>query len=491
MKYDPLTNRYATWLFQYIDRYDFGVTNKKSGTVTQVNENWKLEGFYQSSPGIFPQKLTRTLLDKHLTGTEKIHVIPSRSTGFALMCIDIDAHEGQQDAYEAACWARSTYFPHCYLEPSRRGYHLYLLCRVGHCPRWHWNHIVAHVEVALQSLFVENAFESTVEVRSSFSLVHDGTIEHGRFAAAPCLPNRQSDLNQLERMPVYLPRAFKQLHLDGELSRELAEELYVDHQQSGPEPEGQTTVPDGYVSWKSNAMPHSPCAWDRMKRACFDYTTIYRQIPTPDELLEHYRTTYDTNEGDHRRIKRAKQAIKYRQKTFDPSKAGDGGFKAILPELLKAIQTHATNRTTKYTSELTDEDFAVALYTITIDSFTKHDDSRRQWTVGTNSIMVMFRTLSEAKAIDRGCNRNKATALKQILEAAGLIECIDRKWVSTKDGTGICKKWTIGTNHPRYAEFVRFAEEITVTYVNQLKPKTTTVITAESCESTDAWHMVA
>jgi hypothetical protein len=45
------------------------------------------------------------------------------------------------------------------------------------------------------------------------------------------------------------------------------------------------------------------------------------------------------------------------------------------------------------------------------------------------------------------------------------MDCLDEEWIRSGPKRGISRKWTIGPNHPRYAEFCRFAETVKVKYI--------------------------
>jgi hypothetical protein len=45
---------------------------------------------------------------------------------------------------------------------------------------------------------------------------------------------------------------------------------------------------------------------------------------------------------------------------------------------------------------------------------------------------------------------------KQVLQAAGVVECLDRKWVPqhlSQRNKGTSKKFGLGESHPRYSDF--------------------------------------
>jgi hypothetical protein len=105
--------------------------------------------------------------------------------------IDIDAHRGEQDALETARFVVETCFPRSYLEPSKRGYHIYVLIRVGMIPRHVFNLLIGELVESLGALARAEGFSSTVEIKGESTLRgQDKLIEsRGSLAALPLLPN--------------------------------------------------------------------------------------------------------------------------------------------------------------------------------------------------------------------------------------------------------------------------------------------------------------
>ena len=166
-------------------------------------------------------------------------------------------------------------------------------------------------------------------------------------------------------------------------------------------------------------------------------------------------------------LNRAKQgALRYRAKTFDPARACEAGFEHWRPRLIEAVRAHCRDRTCRCSTHIGDEDLAIGLYVVQRNSFKVQDDPKHQFTCEYGSFAGMAEALKAAGLTSRLFgNRNKTFAVKQILERAGLIECIDRQYVAAGPHDGVGQKFTVGPNHWRYAEFVRWAEGIRVEYV--------------------------
>lgn len=463
MKYASITNGFASLLYRVIDRLDWGHVDAKTGKAKYVNPNWLLEARRAKLGGCRPQRVTKTNIQHHLRAPF-IHYTSSASSGFCLVCIDVDAHEGQTDAFETACWLRDSFFVGSYLEPSARGYHLYVMFEVGYVRRKTFNFMLTALETDLRILLGQTHFSSTVEVLGGFT-EWEGTAITCRqhLAPLPGCPNGQPDVDWMKRMPVYPCDKLAAVHYEATLQKDM-DALMADD---------PSLLPDDCLSQRPKPVKEAPttasgCAWERMQSACFAFTATHRRLPTEDELLDYYQSKYDADAGDDERRRRALYAIRYRAKTFDPDRCSTGGYEGLKPRLLAAVERHCRDRTCSYTKSITDEDLAIALYEFHIASFSRHDRPEEQWTVGNEAVIGMFRRLKEAGATSRGCAEpNKAVALKTILLRANLIECLDSKYIPA-GGKGISKKYTISTNHWLYSRWVAWAETVRVKKVDQI-----------------------
>ena len=93
-KYLPLTRQVARYLLPLIDRHDWGY--QKKGTPVSSCTNEELGRFRRRE--FWPQKFTMTLLEPHLLGHKTYYYKSSRASGYCLVQVDVDAHQGQTDA---------------------------------------------------------------------------------------------------------------------------------------------------------------------------------------------------------------------------------------------------------------------------------------------------------------------------------------------------------------------------------------------------------
>ncbi|MEI8194361.1 MAG: hypothetical protein WCI73_00475 [Phycisphaerae bacterium] len=510
MKYTALTRRYAQWLWKYIDRSDWAASYLDGTNYFRNAENWQLERC-TGGRRRWPQKLTSTAIQQHLQHDEyKIHYISSRESKTALIAIDIDAHQGQHDAVDAALYIQENYLPSTFVEPTPRGSRLFLLVNVGMMKKVRVNRHLNELQRLLGIIMLNAGFRSIIEVLGGYTLMdqNGGINQRGHTASLPVLFHGEADLHELESLKIHEWVDFKTLYYDamtveeevvekGDKGEMVEKEAMEAAEAADP---AATTASDvqysleGYVSW-TFPTPISPStgnfriventdAFDRMVKTCFDFTAVYRRIPSEDELLDSYSSLYGSTTGPSEeadRRRRAKDAVKGRSRTFDEILAQEAGYEHYREQLMEAVKTYAIDRTCQYTAEITDEDLAVGLYLVTRNSFAVADTARQQWTCPTQSFADMFSRLQSVGLTDRGGgNRNKIVAIKTILEQAGLITCIDRGWKHCPDNpkAGLGKKYTIGRNHWRYSEFIRFSQDIAVEYIRTGSPSAVEPVSA-------------
>ena len=206
----------------------------------------------------------------------------------------------------------------------------------------------------------------------------------------------------------------------------------------------------------------TPDAWKRStgcyKRLC----RFLSRAATFEELWEAYHGQGLNTGGDvddRRRVRLRKVADIY-SVTFDESRSQGGGFHRRVTALLALVRERVTTEHragVKYKNGISDIDLAVGLYVVEVNAFELHRDPDLRYTCGNEAFGGMFFALSGKQVIGkRACGREKAGALKRVLEAAGLIQCLDRKWVPkglSKRGKGTSQKWGPGVGHPRHGEF--------------------------------------
>jgi hypothetical protein len=82
-KYEPLTHMYARWLFELIDRRDWGYFHRYEGHPVYAATNGMLDDYQTGVRKFPPDQLPRTQLQSHLHGTDKLYCTSLRKSGFA------------------------------------------------------------------------------------------------------------------------------------------------------------------------------------------------------------------------------------------------------------------------------------------------------------------------------------------------------------------------------------------------------------------------
>ena len=114
--------------------------------------------------------------------------------------IDIDAHNGEPDAWDAAKCIIDNYCPGAYVERSThgKGAHIYIVLHVGFIRRQKATSLIKSFVEALALLVKDQGYESSVcGVYGYYSLKENGIIQHrGALAKIP----RPQTMEQVETL---------------------------------------------------------------------------------------------------------------------------------------------------------------------------------------------------------------------------------------------------------------------------------------------------
>ena len=208
-KYQPLTNGLAKFVYAFIDRYDYGLKLPRDPNPKRAFTTDSLNG---SRWGL--RKITKTDLEDHLFGEVRFYYTTTRRSRVAFLKIDIDAHDGERDAWDAAEWIVVNCFPGAYMERSThgKGAHIYLAVHVGYLKRHEANAFFSDFGEKLRCLVAEEGFESQVcGVYGNYTIRKDGNIPEGgrgHLAKIP-RPLSQDDLDRLIQAPWFTWDALK------------------------------------------------------------------------------------------------------------------------------------------------------------------------------------------------------------------------------------------------------------------------------------------
>jgi len=452
---------YARWVLRYIDARDYARTIRKTGKLDRLT-NWQinqsLADLASDDPAIRARayrqrKLSQRQIAAHVDGTgEQLHYVSGRTSGFAFLRFDVDAHQGQTDAVEAARFIHDDCFPigTLYYEPTSRGWALYGLVDVGFTERAQANAIIESAHKRLVSLLRDRGFESKLEVQGRFNEIDRQAhclIDRAQPGALPRLPRGEADWRRLKAIT---PMPLETLLGDGKRSE-------------APKP----------------VLPRLPReidtsnAFDRMRDAAIEMQRTLRRNPEVSELVDFYDGKWrEVATVDADTYRRADGVVKWLEKNYDPCASTEAGYLACKEALLSAVQPYCTDRANRYRVPLSDEVLAVHLYVVQKTSFYINDHPRRQWTCPNDSVIAMFGMLANAGVIAaHTVTRKTIAASKAVLERAGLVECIDQNYRPGGKIRGIGKKYTIGPAHSRYTELQRFKHNVQVEYAPTYEPQ--------------------
>lgn len=454
-------------LLPLIDPYFWAESETDKSNFTPANREIWLEAFYTGGDCCFPRKITKTPLDNHFTRKTIAYYASNRASGYALLRFDLDAHNGEDDLEERLV-AVHRFFPRTYWEfsPSGRGIAVFVLMHAGLYKRSNFNGLVDRMSKAL-GCEIQGRFHLRPYLdRDTGEVI--GHYEAVPFGALPLLRS-DADVERFLMSPIFtVQHAYRLLET-------IQKETLPEEEIILPTDQNLYTL-EGCVSWDSQPRkrankrtpiaPDEKDAFQRMNWIAYNYTLEHRTLPDLRQLLDAYAQQFGGVE-DEERIHRAESILKLRSKKFDAEKMDEGGYESSKSSLM-AMVSRITDRKVKYASPITDEDLSLALFLFTRTAFSKHADARRQYTIGTKSICDFFHAMKQQGVTTKGCNRNKATAMKQILERARLIECYDEEVVSSGKN-GISQKYVLGPNHDMYQQWLSHHQTVKVIKVCELK----------------------
>ncbi len=118
--------RYSRFVYQHIHRFDYGYRRPREPIIRIPKA--KLQAARKAKSYRSLIKLSEKHLRRHLQRETTYYYTGQRKTHTLLLCIDIDAHQGQQDAWDVAAYLKFWWFNDCYIEMSTNGagVHLYI-----------------------------------------------------------------------------------------------------------------------------------------------------------------------------------------------------------------------------------------------------------------------------------------------------------------------------------------------------------------------------
>lgn len=489
-KYPRQVEQFAKWLFPMINLYDWGFyhTERKHPMPNLIRSHLLFlhSNNYKYASGY---RYTRTRLAKHMA-REVTHYYRSKfnATHF-LLNLDIDAKSGEakdiEEAKNIAHYIATCIHRGAYYEPSTngKGQHVYLKVARGNLSCRDWKNLIRKYIRSLRKALEQKGFQGTVDrvcgqctlyTRKQSGSSYAWSIEEGDFgilSKIPTLPEGDTSFIKLSHAPTFTHKSF-QLVINRQTARTLKEkeeqtkknkrELALDTLQYT-----LLTRPQNGLSENIEETRKETNAISRMHKACGLYFRINRKLPT-DKELQHFYELHNLHTGmdvedREKRFKRAGVVIRYQKlHQTNHSEVETVFVKSHYMAMVAQNVNHSHFDGVKCDRSITTEDLAIALYVMECNSLLEHShNSNRYFTCGNKSIISMFQKLKSIGMTERGCNLNKASAMRRILTNSGLISLEDGRYWHLGPQNGICKKFGIGELHPRRDEFVEFKDKVT------------------------------
>ena len=473
MKYHPITNRLAKFLYQFIDRYDYGLMAKNDDDPRRQYSTARLNA---TAWGL--KKLTKTHLEEHLFGDTRYYYTTRRASSIAFLKADIDAHDGERDAWDVASWIIDNYFQGAYFEQSThgKGAHLYFALNVGRITRTKANMFIKSFSSALSQVVEGEGFESKVcGVYGAYTIKTNGIINEGDRGALAKIP-RPLTMEQVQTLvdaPWFTWKALRTVVDDAE--KKPVSIIVEKRGENGgeslcPLPPMLESAKQGILCATSLGTPVSPLSpsspnpWHRKLWAITEYRRVFGVVPTEKDAIEYYEDNcITTGPRDRSRCRQIMNAIKSHEKWYNPlfQPSSPYSFKAdqYLNLVMKSVPVHELYYRKSQTDAdpLTYADVAVFISICTTISFSKSVMFEKA-RAARDRIIPYFRALKAQGIHDKSCNANKYQRLRDLCGQFGLLEIHDMHkppdWIGKRKINGYGMLIGPGPIHPLYAQFI-------------------------------------
>ena len=475
-KYSTTTRGLAKFLYPLIDRYEFGVKGRGDKKPRFAYRAEQLDAARGSDCFRGVRRLTMTQLQSHLSGEQTFFFTSRAAAPNHLLMIDVDAHGGETDAWDAAQWIVDSFFPGAYWEPSTNwlGAHVYLVADHWGMHRKLFNDFVWDGPNSfaryLAAVVADEGFEAKVcSVYGTCGRKEDGGIvERGRLGKVP-RPKDDAGLLRLVNMPTFDLMDMKAVVTEAhERGIVLDASAWVATRSDGASSRGERDIPVNRLSTRPSGTfaaekMRSSSAWDRSIGTTAYLSQQLGRMPEVREVAEVYEERgLATGDADRDRERRHARAIRSLDRSFDPAKATGysyvvGQYVPDLARLLTTADLEVAARDAGYPRKVTHADMDVALGFHVKQTLNTPERQELRFTVPVDGLIGWFRSLKASGQTARSCNYGKARAVRLALLRAGMITVLDddyRPRFRSPDGLGVAKKWGLGENCPQFADFV-------------------------------------
>lgn len=432
--------KFARFLYEHIHRYDYGydVGNGRKRIPKASIQQARIRKSYRGL-----KQLTETLIKTHLTQKVTYYYVGSHKSRRLLLCVDIDAHEGQSDSLDVANYLNFWWLEgNGYIEPSTNGLgiHLYFLVSYPEYTATETLKVLFNNLAGLMARQVEwEGYESKVCMIGGLpsDWTNDTMAELIKLPrpndnTLPLLLNAK--VMSLADMKGYVERNLKEHDAFAAAPTATVSALVSPSSSSCL----MTVTPQGVSITNNNTQPpyidndklhidvstigsHKP--FDKALWTVRTLSHVLGRMPNLFEALDLYdRLQIGTGASTEKRVIRFEQAIAYTTQTFDPSKRKS--FKGLYPHLKIIIQRAVHNHpsvslTYSPKRQITIENLCVGYY------FATWKCSTNNYTLPIDGIIALNVKLLEANEVTGTIGYQKASAIRRILCELELLELTD------------------------------------------------------------------
>ena len=484
LPFDFALRKYSKWLYPFISRYNYG-SQTPYGDWSQISKT-SLKQAIATSRFRYLQKLTERHLKAHLEETMTYYYTGSRRLNILLLCLDVDAHNGQPDAPALADYLATRYLRNnCAIEPStnKKGRHMYFLASIEqYTPTATLFTLTKELNGILEADRKRAGFQANIDpdIGGLPSDWKNDKMAHLMKLPRPKTPMDLQRLLALQPMP--LGEVVAEARKVGATAVSLGSLGSVGSQRPiSPNGEGVPCVSSNIIdcgtqsiidSKMQDAPPlplgnpcvstniihcenkyHSIChpAFEKtvkalqtdvefmktkppLERANWTVRMLAQSLgrmPHLDEALAVYdKIGLGTGPCTPRRIRRFDDAIDFTGRTFDPKKIKKSGFLREYPVLRKTIQEalEKTNVFLKHGRHVITVDNLVVAYYFAKFQLGRGDEKNNYGTLPLKGILNLSEKLHAAHPEIAVISTTKGSACRNILCQLGLLELTDSQY---------------------------------------------------------------
>jgi len=479
------------FISQFIDKYNWGCINALDEKSFKFSAKWISQAPYISYVKLREKPRTGRYRDiclaDHLEARQDpegfVFYTSSIFSDLCLLCGDIDPipGHGYDECLEALYYIRDNIFPGIYWEPSTtgRGIHFFLIFDFSTFAPYHGNSydlfhrnncndVIATFSDLLSAL-IDSMFFCTFDKFCgtypgySFPFSSHTLLSRGTLGKLPC-PQSDEDMARLSHIPIL---AYDKMSAKWDYMQEL---LDSDQTPNNPSPSTQSQHSPPYplnilgrdfnTICKNDEKMDSDDAWERTIHSIMKLSRELGRIPEYEEWNEYYETNNcNTGEETEKRGHRFEAAVRYVEKTFDPSKIGPiyryGDFiEDVRDDISEEEIQHITTSMTKYRYTITHQDLDIGLGAHWMAVRT-HNSPGTELSVPRDAIPGLFKALKERGTIKRSCDPGKAKAIRTVLQQMQYIKLVDPYYCFTGE-EHISQKWGMDIKFPKYNDYTLF-----------------------------------